>query len=284
MKNSPVTTQNIRRKGSMNMQVKDKVIAVTGAGGGIGSALVKVLLEKGAKVAALDINESSLKQLLEKESLYKDRLSIHKINITDMDAVLKLPDQIAEVFGHVDGIINNAGIIQHFIPILELPIDNVKRVMDINFYGTLYMIKSFLPHLLKRPEGHIVNISSMGGFLPVPGQSVYGASKAAIKLLSEGLYSELLNTSVHVTVVFPGGVATDITKNSDVVMKEMNEKKTKNYTMMSPLEAAEMIIKGMEKNKYHVYAGKDSKFMNIFSRLMPKKSSRLIANQMKDLL
>lgn len=284
MKNSPVTTQNIRRKGSMNMQVKDKVIAVTGAGGGIGSALVKVLLEKGAKVAALDINESSLKQLLEKQSLYKDRLSIHKINITDMDAVLKLPDQIAEVFGHVDGIINNAGIIQHFVPILELPIDNVKRVMDINFYGTLYMIKSFLPHLLKRPEGHIVNISSMGGFLPVPGQSVYGASKAAIKLLSEGLYSELLNTSVHVTVVFPGGVATDITKNSDVVMKEMNEKKTKNYTMMSPLEAAEMIIKGMEKNKYHVYAGKDSKFMNIFSRLMPKKSSRLIANQMKDLL
>lgn len=154
MKNSPVTTQNIRRKGSINMQVKDKVIAVTGAGGGIGSALVKVLLEKGAKVAALDINESSLKQLLEKESLYKDRLSIHKINITDMDAVLKLPDQIAEVFGHVDGIINNAGIIQHFVPILELPIDNVKRVMDINFYGTLYMIKSFLPHLLKRPEGH----------------------------------------------------------------------------------------------------------------------------------
>lgn len=71
-----------------------------------------------------------------------------------MDAVLKLPDQIAEVFGHVDGIINNAGIIQHFVPILELPIDNVKRVMDINFYGTLYMIKSFLPHLLKRPEGH----------------------------------------------------------------------------------------------------------------------------------
>lgn len=111
----------------------------------------------------------------------------------------------------------------------------------------------------------------MGGFLPVPGQSVYGASKAAIKLLSEGLYIELLNTSVHVTVVFPGGVATDITKNSDVVMKEMNVKKTKNYTMMSPLEAAEMIIKGMEKNKYHVYAGKDSKFMNIFSRLMPKK-------------
>lgn len=82
MKNSPVTTQNIRRKGSINMQVKDKVIAVTGAGGGIGSALVKVLLEKGAKVAALDINESSLKQLLEKESLYKDSLSIHKINIT----------------------------------------------------------------------------------------------------------------------------------------------------------------------------------------------------------
>ncbi|HRD39265.1 MAG TPA: SDR family NAD(P)-dependent oxidoreductase, partial [Bacteroidia bacterium] len=70
--------------------------------------------------------------------------------------------------------------------------------------------KSFLPHLLKRPEAHIVNISSMGGFLPVPGQSIYGATKAAVKLLTEGLRSELLDTNVRVTLIFPGAIGTNI--------------------------------------------------------------------------
>src|SRR5690606_11676546 len=94
--------------------------------------------------------------------------------------------------------------------------DAIDRVMNVNFYGTLYMTKAFLPHFLERKEAHIVNLSSMGGFLPVPGQSVYGASKAAIKILTEGLYAELLETPVNVSVVFPGATNTNITKNSDV--------------------------------------------------------------------
>jgi short-subunit dehydrogenase len=73
----------------------------------------------------------------------------------------------------------------------ELGYEAIERVMNVNFYGTLYMTKTFLPHLLTRPEAHVVNVSSMGGFLPVPGQVIYGASKAAVKLLTEGLHSEL---------------------------------------------------------------------------------------------
>ena len=92
----------------------------------------------------------------------------------------------------------------------------IDRVFDVNWRGTLYMTKTFLPLLLARPEAHIVNVSSMGGFLPVPGQTIYGASKAAVKLLTEGLHSELAGTNVRVTVVFPGAVATNITANSGV--------------------------------------------------------------------
>lgn len=111
--------------------------------------------------------------------------------------------------GKVDGIINNAGIIHPFLKVNELEYDKIKLVMDINFYGTLYMVKSFLPYLLKRPVAHIANVSSMGGFLPVPGQTIYGASKAAVKLLTEGLRAELKDTNVKVTLVFPGGVSTN---------------------------------------------------------------------------
>ncbi|WP_252629481.1 SDR family oxidoreductase, partial [Enterobacter sp. JH539] len=90
--------------------------------------------------------------------------------------------------------INNAGIIQPFVKIDQLGYEVVERVFNVNFYGTLYMTKTFLPHLLTRPEAHIVNVSSMGGFLPVPGQTIYGASKAAVKLFTEGLHSELADT------------------------------------------------------------------------------------------
>ncbi|WP_305954202.1 SDR family oxidoreductase [Paenibacillus sp. FSL H8-0259] len=120
-----------------------------------------------------------------------------------------LPEQVIDQHGKVDGIINNAGIIHPFLKVNELEYDKIKLVMDINFYGTLYMVKSFLPYLLKRPVVHIANVSSMGGFLPVPGQTIYGASKAAVKLLTEGLRAELKDTNVKVTLVFPGGVSTN---------------------------------------------------------------------------
>src|SRR4029077_20400389 len=124
------------------------------------------------------------------------------------------------------------------------------RVMNINFYGTLYMIKTFLPHLLTRPEAHIVNISSMGGLLPVPGQTIYGASKAAVKLLTEGLNSELSNTNVKVTVVFPGAVNTNITKNSGLNTPAQSATGNKSIKILSAAKAADIIAEGMENDRY----------------------------------
>jgi short-subunit dehydrogenase len=120
--------------------------------------------------------------------------------------------------GVVDGLINVAGIIRPFVKLNELDYDVIQRVINVNLYGTIHMVKAFLPHLLERPVAHIANVSSMGGFLPVPGQTIYGASKAAVKLMTEGLYAELLDTNVGVSVVFPGAVATEITSNSGVEM------------------------------------------------------------------
>ena len=191
------------------MKVQNKVIIVTGGGSGMGRELVLNLLSKGARVVAIDINETTLQETLALAGVNSGSLSTFVVDITNKNSIEKLLNDAVEVFGAVDGIINNAGIIQPFIKVNELNYEAIERVMNINFYGTLYMIKTFLPHLFNRPEAHIVNISSMGGFLPVPCQTIYGASKAAVKLLTEGLHSELANTNVKVTVIFPGAVNTN---------------------------------------------------------------------------
>ncbi len=269
------------------MKVENKVIVVTGGGSGIGRELVLGLVRKGARVAAVDINPSTLQETVQLAGDLSGKISTHVVNIADRQAVEALPGEVLAAHGSVDGVINNAGIIQPFIRVNDLAYEQIERVMNINFYGTIYMIKAFLPHLLKRPEGHIVNLASMGAFLPVPGQSLYGASKAAVKLLTEALHSELLPTNVHVTLVMPGAIGTNIMVNSGLVTREEQAKRAESSKGMKTtpaVDAARMIIDGMEKDSYHVLVGSDSKLMNIFSRIAPKQAASLIYKQMGSLL
>ncbi len=261
------------------MRAEGKNIVVTGGGGGVGRQLVLQLLKKGATVLAVDINLEALNETV-KLANNNDRLFVAKLDISNRDQVNSFAEKVIEEHGKIDVIINNAGIIQPFIPLNELPMDRIDRVMDINFYGTLYMVKAFLPHLLKRPEAHIVNISSMGGFLPVPGQSIYGASKAAVKLLSEGLYSELIDTNVKVSVVIPGGIATEIKKNSNISYNVATDD-SKSNMVLTPEKAAELIILAMEKNKLRSYIGKDCNVMNVLYKLSSSFAMKMINKVMK---
>jgi NAD(P)-dependent dehydrogenase (short-subunit alcohol dehydrogenase family) len=268
------------------MKVRNKVIVITGGGNGIGRELVLNLLSKGARVAAVDINASALQETVGLAGVMKDKLSTHVVNITDKDAVAALPEQVISKHGAVDGVINNAGIIQHFVRVNDLDYADIERVMNVNFYGTLYMTKAFLPHFLTRPEAHITNISSMGGFLPVPGQTIYGAAKAAVKLFTEGLHSELSNTNVRVTVVFPGAIDTNIAANSGVRLSLFSESSDKQRSInpLAPSKAAQIIIDGMEKDHYQILVGRDSAFMDFIYRVSPKNAAKIIFKLMQSLL
>ena len=156
--------------------------------------------------------------------------------------------------------------------------------MDINFYGVLNMTKAFLPVLLKRPEAHIAAVSSMGSFVPVPGQTIYGASKAAVKLLMEGLHSELRDTNVGVSVVFPGAIATNIAVNSGAMSAAENAATAATMRMTPSPVAAAKIVRGIEKGSYHVFIGSDSFLLDKLSRLMPAQAAKIIYSQMRDLL
>ena len=266
------------------MKVHNKIVVVTGGGNGVGRELVLNLLARGAHVAAVDISNSALEETVQLSGDKKDKITTHVVNITDKGSVEALPDQIISQHGAVDGLINNAGIIQPFVRLKDLEYEAIERVMNVNFYGTLYMTKAFLPHLLRRPEAHITNISSMGGFLPVPGQTIYGASKAAVKLLTEGLNSELLHTNVRVTVVFPGAIGTNIAANSGVGASLDMESGQRTIKMLAPDKAAQIILDGIEQNRYRILVGSDAAFMDFIYRVSPRRAARFIYQQMKSLL
>ena len=162
----------------------------------------------------------------------------------------------------------------------------IERVINVNWWGTLYLDRAFLPVLLERPEGHIVNTSSMGGFIPVPGQTIYGASKAAVKLLTEALHAECRGTRVHMTVVIPGGMATNMPANSGVSIALPAgadvEKLAKNLT--TPEQAANAILDGMERNAYRVLIGRDAKLMDLLIGSTRVARPAFIARQMRSLL
>ena len=265
------------------MKIAGKVFLVTGAGSGMGREMTHQIMAKGGKVAALDMH---LPQLLETQQICsgKDATFLAlEVDITDRTKVLALPEQVIKHFGQIDGIINNAGIIQPFVKVNDLTFTQVEHVMNVNFFGTVSVTKAFLPHLLERPEAHIVNISSMGGFLPVPGQSIYGASKAAVKLFTEGLYAELKETAVRVSVVFPGAIATNITTNSGIDMPVVSSDSSGMATLPAK-DAARIILHGMETNQYRILVGSDSKFMDFLCRLAPEYATNFIAKKMKALL
>jgi len=267
------------------MQLENKVFVVTGGGNGMGREVVLGLLARGSRVAAVDLNESGLAETAKLAGAASAQLTTHTLNVTDRQAVLALPREVSTAHGQVDGLLNVAGIIQPFVKLKDLDFDAIERVFNVNFWGVVNMTKAFLPSLMERPEAAVLNVSSMGGFLPVPGQAAYGASKAAVKLFTEALYSENLGTNLAVTIVFPGGVGTNITANSGVEVPTVEAAEPgKEYKTTSPADAGRQIIEGLEKGAFRVVIGSDAKFMDRFSRFSPRRATELIAKKMKDLL
>jgi short-subunit dehydrogenase len=262
----------------------NKVFVVTGAGNGIGREVVLALVKRGARVAAVDMSGTGLAETVSLAAGVVDQVSTHVVDITDRSAVEVLPDAVVRAHGTVDGLINVAGIIHGFARVNDLAFGEIERVVNVNFYGVLNMTKAFLPVLLQRPEAHITTVSSMGSFVPVPGQTIYGASKAAVKLLMEGLNSELLDTNVGVSVVFPGAIATNIAVNSGAMTQEESAEHAKKLKMTPSPVAAEKIVRGIEKKSYHVFIGLDSFLLDKLSRIMPARAAKIIYSQMRDLL
>jgi len=253
------------------MKLAGKVVAVTGAGSGIGRALVMELVRRGAEVAASDMNEGGLR---ETAMLARGRVSTRLVDVRDRSAVERWATYAEAEHRGVDAIVNNAGVAARGT-VEAMSYEDFALVLDVNFWGVLHGVKAFLPLLRRRPEGHIVNISSINAMVPFAKNGPYNASKYAVLGLSETLMQELSGEAIRVTCVHPGGIKTDIVRNgrnmsaADAAMFDRVARTTAD-------EAANAILDAVERNRERVLVGFDAKVMAAAKRLSPAWTVRAV--------
>jgi len=187
--------------------LKEKVTIITGAAGGIGSATARLFAEHGAILVLTDIRKKELKKL---EGTFKGSGSETKIvehDVTDPSSWDSLIEIVRQKYGKIDILVNNAGVV-HPGAAEKLAIDKVLQQISVNFIGTVNGCRAVLPLMKKHNSGKIVNISSLGGIVPMPGEAVYSATKAAIRGYSLSLYAELRKSPVGIALVCPDSVNT----------------------------------------------------------------------------
>ena len=262
-----------------------KVAAITGAGSGIGQATAIALAQEGCHLAISDISKESLDKTVELLAGYPVVISTHEVDVSDRKAVYQYAEDTVATHGKVNLIMNNAG--DGLCETVDnMSYENFEWLMNINFWGVVYGTKAFLPHLQQAGEGHIVNISSVFGIIGVPTQSAYNAAKFAVRGFTESLREELdiAGGLVSATCVHPGGVKTNIARNSrmgDMGSMSMGDKEEianmfEKIAMTTPETAARTILKGVRKNRRRVLVGGDAIMLDTTQRLMPTGYQRLL--------
>lgn len=252
----------------------NKVVVITGGSEGIGKALVQSFLQVGAKVATCGRNYDKLYQL---QSTYSGKpLMIHTADVSKEQDCKNFIDAVVKNFGTIDILINNAGISMRAL-VEEVELDAIRKVMDVNFWGTVNCTKFALPYIMQN-KGSIVGVSSIAGFRGLPGRSGYSASKFAVNGFLESLRTELLESGTNVMWVCPGFTASNIRRASlNRKGQSHGETSMDEGKMMSAEECAEHIIKAIEKRKRTLvltFTGKRAVFMNKFFPSLADKFTR----------
>ncbi len=251
-----------------------KVVVLTGAGSGIGRALTVLLGKAGCKLALADIDQHALAQTCE---LLPETVQTfcQTVDVSIQEQMHAFADSTIYHFGCADVVINNAGV-SLSQTITDMDIGEMKWLMDINFWGTVYGCKSFLPHLLPRRDAHIVNISSVFGLITTPTQAAYSASKFAVRGFTETLRQEMKGTAVNVSCVIPGGIKTNIVKNShfhlgpdEAISKKEAADRFEQMATITPERAAQVIVNGILSNRKRIFIGSDARLIDIIARLLP---------------
>lgn len=259
-------------------KLKDKVVVITGAGSGIGRALAIQLATQGAKLALNDWNGTHLgetRQLISQHSAVLTEV----FDVGESSACFAFAQKVADHFGQIDVVINNAGVAHEQRKTLDLGMEEFEKILQVNLWGVIYGTRAFLPFLKDRPEAALVNISSIFGVVGQPLQSAYVTSKFAVRGFTEVLRNELVDSSVTVTCVHPGGIQTNIIRNIETDQTARLEKFAQAFDKMAkttPEEAARQIISAIQKKKRRLLIGRDALIMDILARLLPGLYDKII--------
>lgn len=274
-----------------NMSISNESIAViTGAGSGIGRALaLRFADEKVAGISISDVNEKGLNETAEMVKAKNVEVLTSVVDVSKREDVQRFADETIEKFGRATHLVNNAGVglVGRFE---QLSLEDFEWMMAINFWGTVYGTKIFLPIFQKEKLAHITNISSVFGFIAPPGQSAYCASKFAVRGFTECLRHELEDSNVLVSVVHPGGIQTNIVKNArrgktatDDDMKIADEMLDK-LAKTTPEQAADVIVKGIKSKNPRILIGSDARQISIIHRMFPKRYFKIMDTMMGGML
>ena len=262
-------------------ELSGKVAVVTGAASGIGRALAIGLGKKDCHLALVDIDRDGLARLeLElSESGRRQTVTTHVANVADRLRMRDLACEVVEAHGGVHVLINNAGI-AHEAAFPQTSLDDWDRIVGVNLWGTIYGCHFFIPHLAKVERAHIVNLSSLFGIVAMAGQSAYCTTKFAVRGLSESLWEELRATSVGLTVVHPGAVATNIMKGAHGDDPELMQRLSRWYEhhAISPERASTQIIRAIEKGTPRLLIAPEVRFSDWLKRLMPVTGNKLFCD------
>jgi NAD(P)-dependent dehydrogenase (short-subunit alcohol dehydrogenase family) len=252
--------------------VQDKVVALTGAASGIGRALARALAAKGASLAIADVNEVGLRETATLLRGTAGKVTTHVVDVRRREAVYAFAAEVEAQHGGADVIINNAGLTVRS-RIEDVSYEDFELVIGVNMWGVIYGSKAFLPLLRKRPEGHIVNISSINAMVPFPENGPYNISKYAVLALCETLTMELGSDPIHVTCVHPGGIRTNIVRSSKGATSR-DAAAFDRIARTSAEQAAAAILRGIEKNTQQIFVGLDAKAMAAAKRVVPHLTLR----------
>ena len=211
----------------------NKTVLITGASSGIGASCARYFAEAGARLILSARREQALQDLADQlQSKHQTETCLLPLDVQCSDAVNSAIEALPDDWQSIDVLINNAGLSRGLDKQYEAPLQDWEEMIDTNVKGLLYMTRAIVPGMVARGQGHVINIGSIAARYTYPGGSVYCATKAAVKVLTEGLKIDLLGTPVRVTNIEPGFVETEF---SDVRFRGDEERAKKVYSGMTPL-------------------------------------------------
>ncbi|KAA1190048.1 SDR family NAD(P)-dependent oxidoreductase [Pseudohalioglobus sediminis] len=259
-----------------------KCAVITGAASGIGRALAKQLNSEGCELYLSDINATGLQETVDQLPRADIPCDQQLLDVADRAAMHAWAERIADARGKVDIVINNAGV-GLGDRVEEMNYENLDWLMGINFWGVIQGSMAFLPLLKRAEQGHLVNISSLFGIIAVPTQSAYNAAKFGVRGFTESLRQEMKGTNVHVCCVHPGGIATNIARNSrggDLgASADDRDARFQKFARTTAESAAAQIINAVEKRKPRLLIGLDAKIASFLSRIFPVRYPEILRLQ-----
>ena len=270
--------------------ISGSAAAVTGAASGIGRALAHELARRGCDLALADRDEAGLQATAAEVTKASQRkVTVHRVDVGEPGQIAEFAEAAGAAHPSLNIVVNNAGValLGEFSEIEQA---QMEWLFNINFWGVVHGTRAFLPLLARQREAHIVNISSIFGIIAPPGQSAYCAAKFAVRGFSESLRHELAvaNSPVKLSVVHPGGVATNIARNSrtgvgvaDNARRAESIERFDTLARTAPATAAQRIIAGIEKNQPRILIGKDARIMDLVQRFLPATYWKVMQRQME---